>query len=135
MNVKKILMADDDQEDIDLFKDVLADLGVELEMEVAGNGIELLKLLEKSEVLPDMIFLDLNMPLKNGMQCLQQVRVNQLWNDIKIIILSTSSHKDQVKAAYVKGADFYMVKSFNYIDFKNAVAACLQNNWQLPKNN
>jgi CheY-like chemotaxis protein len=133
MNVKTIMMAEDDSEDVDLFKDVLADLEFDISLTVAVNGKELMKQLEQTEVLPEIIFLDLNMPLKNGMVCLEEIRANQRWKDIKVIILSTSSHLDQMKDAYDKGADFYMVKLSNYVDFKNAIAACLQKDWQRLK--
>jgi len=134
MDIKKIMIAEDDDEDVVLFKDVLTDLAVDVNLEVAANGVELMKMLEDAEVLPELIFLDLNMPLKNGMLCLQEIKATQRWNDIKIIILSTSSHQDQIKAAYDKGADFYIVKLCNYNDFKNAIAACLHKNW-LPAEN
>ena len=123
-------MAEDDEEDVDFFKKVLTDLTVDVNLEVAANGIKLMKMLEDAVVLPELIFLDLNMPLKNGMLCLQEIKANQRWKDVKVIILSTSSHQDQIKAAYDKGADFYMVKLSNYIDFKNAIASCLQKKWQ-----
>jgi len=129
MNVKKILMAEDDEEDVDIFKDVLTDLAFDLNLEVAANGIELMKMLEESEVYPELLFLDLNMPLKNGLLCLQEIKANPRWKDVKVIILSTSSHEDQKEAAYGKGADFYMVKLPNYFDFKNSIAACLQKTW------
>jgi len=130
MNVKTIMMADDDSEDVDLFKDALSDLEFAISLKVAVNGKELMTQLEQTEVLPEIIFLDLNMPLKNGMACLEEIRANQRWQDIKVIILSTSSNQDQMKAAYDKGADFYIVKLSNYGDFKNAIAACLQKDWQ-----
>ena len=122
-------MAEDDVEDVDIFKDVLNDLAFDLNLEIAANGLELIKMLEESEVFPELIFLDLNMPFKNGMICLEEIKANPRWKDVKVIILSTSSHKDQIKAAYDKGADFYMVKLSNYIDFKNAIASCLQKTW------
>ncbi len=127
-------MGEDDVEDVDLFKDMLADLAVDVKLQVAANGVELMKMLEESEVFPELIFLDLNMPLKNGMFCLQEIKANQRWKDVKVIILSTSSHQDQKKAAYDNGADFYMVKLSNYLDFKNSIAACLQKNWQSIEN-
>jgi len=130
MNVKTIIMAEDDEEDVELFKDVLTDLAFDISLEVVVNGRELMVKLEQTEVLPEIIFLDLNMPLKNGMLCLEEIRANQRWKDIKVIILSTSSHREQMKAAYDKGADFYMVKLSNYVDFKNAIGACLEKNWQ-----
>ncbi len=123
-------MAEDDEEDVFLFKEVLTDLNVDVNLEVADNGIELMKMLEDAEVLPELIFLDLNMPLKNGMLCLQEIKTNQRWKNINVVMLSTSSHQDQIKAAYKKGADFYMIKATSYTDFKNAIAACLQKSWQ-----
>jgi CheY-like chemotaxis protein len=132
---KKIMMADDDGEDVDLFKDVLSDLAMDVHLQVAANGIELMKMLEVTEVFPELIFLDLNMPLKNGMICLQEIKANPLWKNIKVIILSTSSHQDQIKAACDKGADFYLTKSASYTDFKNTVAACLHKNWQSTEKN
>jgi CheY-like chemotaxis protein len=134
MFIKKILIAEDDEEDVFLFKKVLTDLAVEVTLEVAANGVDLIKMLEDAKVLPELIFLDLNMPLKNGMVCLQEIKANPHWKDIKIIILSTSSHQDQIKAAYDKGCDFYIVKLCNYNDFKNAVAACMHKNWQSAEN-
>jgi len=127
---KYIMIAEDDEEDVDLSKDVLTDLEVGINLHVAANGLELMKMLERTEAFPELIFLDLNMPLKNGMLCLQEIKANQLWKNIKVIILSTSSDQDQIKAAYEKGADFYVTKSASYIDFKNAIAACLHKNWQ-----
>jgi len=127
------MMADDDGEDVDLFKDVLSDLAMDVHLQVAANGIELMKMLEVTEVFPELIFLDLNMPLKNGMICLQEIKANPLWKNIKVIILSTSSHQDQIKAAYDKGADFFLTKSASYTDFKNKVAACLHKTGGQPK--
>ncbi len=130
MYIKEVMMAEDDEEDVDLFKNVLIDLAVDVNLRVATNGVELMKMLEEAVIFPELIFLDLNMPLKNGMLCLQEIKANQRWKNVKVIILSTSSHQDQIKAAYDKGADFYMVKLSNYNDFKNAIASCLQKTWQ-----
>lgn len=133
--LSKVLMAEDDEEDVDIFKQVLTDLAVAVNLEVATNGIELMKMLADTTVLPELIFLDLNMPLKNGMLCLQEIKANHQWKNIKVVILSTSSHQVQMKTAYEKGADFYMIKSTSYIDFKNAVADCLQKSQQSTENN
>jgi len=127
---KTILMAEDDEEDVFLFKEALTDLKVDVNLHVVSNGLELMKILEELEVFPEFVFLDLNMPLKNGMRCLEEIKGNQRWKDINVIILSTSSHPDQMKAAYDKGADFYMVKSSDYTDFKNSLASCLQKEWR-----
>ncbi len=134
MYIKRVMIGEDDEEDVDLFKYVLADLSLDVNLQVAANGIELIKMLESAEVYPELIFLDLNMPLKNGMLCLQQIKSNQLWKSIKVVILSTSSLEDQIKAAYDSGADFYLTKSSDYNDFKNSVRACLHKNWHALEN-
>lgn len=129
------MMADDDSEDVDIFKDVLTDLALDLQLEVAVNGIELMEMLKTTKIYPEIIFLDLNMPFKNGMLCLHEIKTNPVWKNIKVIMLSTSSHEEQIKAAYAEGADFYMVKSTSYMDFKNAVSACMHKNWHAQENN
>lgn len=134
MYIKRVMIGEDDEEDVDLFKYVLADLSLDVNLQVAANGIELIKMLESAEVYPELIFLDLNMPLKNGMLCLQQIKSNQLWKSIKVVILSTSSLEDQIKAAYDSGADFYLTKSSDYNDFKNSVRVCLHKNWHALEN-
>ena len=73
-NPKVVVLAEDDEEDADIFRDALADLNMNIQLTVFGNGILFMNFLEQTEILPDLFFLDLNMPLKNGLQCLKDIK-------------------------------------------------------------
>jgi len=128
--IKRIFLADDDEDDAFLFKDILAGLDKEVQLTIAKNGVKLITLLEEAEVLPELIFTDLNMPRKNGFQCLQEIRSRPEWNDIKIIIHSTAAQQEQIDESYRLGADLYLPKFTDYREFKLALSKCLEMDWQ-----
>ena len=75
-----ILLADDDQDDRILFQDALSEIQIPSSLSFATNGEELIKLLKKNASnLPDILFLDLNMPLKTGSECLTDIRNCELF--------------------------------------------------------
>jgi len=123
--IKHIFLAEDDEDDVLLFNQILSDISREITVTVSVNGVELMNLLKETVTLPNIIFLDLNMPLKNGFQCLQEIRSNVDWNGIKIIMYSTSAHPHQIEKAYQHGADLYIQKATNYIDFKELLKKCI----------
>jgi CheY-like chemotaxis protein len=125
MEVKSIFLAEDDEDDVVIFNEILLDIGKEINMTVAVNGFELMRLLQNARVLPELIFLDLNMPLKNGFQCLEEIRSNGDWKDIRIIMYSTSAQPQQIEKAYKQGADLYLQKPTSYTEFKQAIENCL----------
>ena len=121
-----LFLAEDDDEDIDFFTDIISDISPSTKISVANNGIKFMTLLEDAEELPDVIFLDLNMPLKTGFECLKEIKSSEKWKLIKTIILSTSSHPDQIKDVYAMGADLYLLKPNSYSEFKTSLSNCLQ---------
>jgi CheY-like chemotaxis protein len=128
--IKRIFLADDDEDDAWLFKDVLSGLNKNVQLTIAVNGLKLIALLEQADALPDLIFTDLNMPLKNGFQCLQEIRSRPEWNSIKVIIHSTTSQQEQIDEAYRLGADLYLPKFTDYRQFRLALTKCLEMDWQ-----
>lgn len=124
--IKTLLLADDDDEDVDIFKTAVADITTGIKILVVNNGALVLDLLKTSTELPDIIFLDLNMPVKNGLQCLKEIKASKQWKDIKIIILSTSTYPAQIKVAYDLGADLFITKPNSYTSFKNNLQKCLE---------
>lgn len=123
--INHIFLAEDDEDDVLLFIEILSDISKEINITVSVNGVELMNLLIETVTLPQIIFLDLNMPLKNGFQCLQEIRSNDDWNGIKVIMYSTSAHPHQIEKAYQHGADLYIQKATNYIDFKKLLKKCI----------
>jgi CheY-like chemotaxis protein len=129
IQIKNVLLAEDDEEDVVLFKTVLSELNQDIIVTVATDGNVLMGLLKQATLLPEMIFLDLNMPHKNGFECLSEIKGNQKWNSIKIVILSTSSQPQQIETAYDNGADLYLAKPVSYTQFKDMLEKCLNLDW------
>ena len=128
-----LFLAEDDDEDIKFFTDIISDISPDIQISIAKNGIELMSLLETEKQLPDFIFLDLNMPIKTGFECLKEIRSSEKWKAIKIVILSTSSQRDQIKEVYKMGADLYLQKPNSYSTFRDTLSRCLQMDWDSLK--
>ncbi len=128
--IKNVILAEDDEEDVHLFNTILSELNQDILVTVAADGILLMTFLKQAITLPEMIFLDLNMPHKNGFECLSEIKSNERWNSIKIVILSTSSQPQQIENAYKGGADLYLAKPVSYTQFKKMMEKCLSLNWE-----
>jgi CheY-like chemotaxis protein len=125
MKTFSILLAEDDEEDIEIFKQFLAELYPDISLDVVENGNLVLDHLNKIETLPDAIFLDLNMPKKNGLDCLREIKKYDRFKMIKTIILTTSSDIAQKNSCYAEGADLYITKPSNYTHFKSTFSAAI----------
>jgi CheY-like chemotaxis protein len=130
IQIKNVFLAEDDEEDVFLFKTVLSELNQDIIVTVASDGNLLMAILKQANLLPEMIFLDLNMPHKNGFECLSEIKSKEKWNSIKIVILSTSSEPQQIEMAYKGGADLYLAKPVSYTQFKNMIEKCLALDWE-----
>ena len=118
--IQHIVMADDDEDDYEFFK-AAADKGCnEIKISHAANWMELLRYLDK-QPLPDVVFLDLNMPVKNGLECLKEIRAEKRYDDVSVIIYSTSSAKKDIEETYRHKANYYIVKPDKYEDITRIV--------------
>lgn len=109
--IRNIVLADDDEDDCLLFQDVIVDLNINATITTAGNGEQLLQLLRQSiDRVPDLIFLDMNMPLRDGLECLKEIRKSPNLQNVPVIILSTSSHSQTVERVFNEGANLYIRK-------------------------
>lgn len=113
LKIKNILMAEDDDDDFNLFNAALLSLYSSVNVLRTENGIMLTSLLETS-LKPDVIFLDINLPFKSGFICLQEIRNNVATSDIKVVMYSTSNNEADVYKSYQLGANFYLVKPYTY---------------------
>ncbi|MGE6356009.1 response regulator [Flavobacterium sp. NPDC079362] len=108
-----IYMADDDSDDREFFADALSEIERDVILKQAPDGMHLMEsLLTLSESeLPDFIFLDINMPGKTGLECLQEIRnLSGGLKEVNIVMLSTSSDPENIRRASELGATFYAVK-------------------------
>lgn len=101
-----ILIVDDDAEDIELFAEAVLEIDESINCVEAYNGLEALKVLKRNALLPNYIFLDINMPLMNGRKCLEEIKKNPSYRDIPVIIYSTTTDRKQIEECRQLGADF-----------------------------
>ncbi len=109
-----LLLIDDDQDDRQIFREAVAECDPRIAVLFAADGAEALELLEQSVVLPDVIFLDYNMPKMNGIECLKRLKSNSHTRHIPTIMHTTCSDPAQRQRVMSLGADHYMPKAASF---------------------
>lgn len=117
-NIKLILLADDDADDCMFFKLAIEELSIPAKLVTVHDGEIAMKWLATAETLPDIIFLDINMPCKNGAECLQEIKAIERLKNIPIVIISTSLPNDIVVSLHKNGALFYIRKPSVFAQLK-----------------
>ena len=118
-----ILLADDDESDRFLFKEAFEELKIKSVIHSVKDGIQLIDyLIEKNAELPHLIFLDFNMPRKNGLECLKEIRANEKFKQIPVIIYSTSASKNNIEDTFRNGANVYIKKPADFSILKKLLA-------------
>ncbi|NHN26901.1 response regulator [Flavobacterium jejuense] len=126
-----ITLADDDEDDRLFFTDAFDELKINTVVNTFKDGRELLDFLHHPEsVLPNIIFLDLNMPILNGIDCLKEIKKSDKFNDIAIAIYSTSSSDQDVENTFVLGANIYIKKPSDFNTLKKVLSEVVTINWQ-----
>jgi CheY-like chemotaxis protein len=114
----KILLADDDENDRLLFSDALKELKINTNLKMVNDGIELMYYLSRHQQdMPQLLFLDLNMPKKNGFECLKEIR-STYGNKLNVVIFSTSIYDKHIEETFLNGANVYMNKPNNFEELK-----------------
>ncbi len=108
--MKKILLIDDDEDDQLMFKEVIESINPTLHCEIATNGKIALDKLKVSAFLPDIIFLDLNMPIMNGYEVLSQIKKENVLNKIPVCIFTTSNLLRDKELTKEFGAKCFLTK-------------------------
>ena len=124
MSLKKlnILLADDDIDDCRFFKQALEALPISTELVTVHDGDELISYLEANTThLPHVLFLDINMPRKNGFECLSEIKKNEKLKDIPVIMFSTSKAPDKINILFNTGADVYIHKPSNFSELVQVI--------------
>lgn len=124
--VTNIMLADDDTDDCLLFVEALKELNISTELTVVYNGEQVMDHLRKTEYLPDIIFLDLNMPRKNGFACLQEIKHDEKLKSIPVITVSTSFEQSVISLLYKDGAQFYIRKPNEFDKLKELIFLALK---------
>lgn len=115
VNELNILLADDDTDDCLLFKEAITGFIPSDNFTAVHDGEQLMQLLgNETNKLPDILFLDLNMPRKNGFECLTEIKQNKKLKNLPVVIFSTSKVHDQMNILFKTGADVYIRKPRNF---------------------
>lgn len=105
-----ILLIEDDTDDQEIFTSALAFIDNGIVCSLAANGYDAIMHLNETTVLPDLIFLDLNMPMMNGVQFLREVKAGHKAKDIPVIVFSTASDIKTIQEAKQLGAEQFITK-------------------------
>lgn len=111
-----VMLADDDIDDRELFQETITRINSQVHVQTVSDGSQLLALLNNTKTtLPDIVFLDLNMPGKNGLDCLREIKSSSRLKELPVVIYSTSAHMRDISETYCHGANLYIKKpnSFN----------------------
>ena len=126
MTSHKILLIDDDEDDCVLFLDVLGEIDSSLECDVANDGFEALRLLRTKDPLPDIIFLDLNMPKMNGYECLAEMQKVVRLRDLPVVMYTTLNIRPEERRTLQMGAKHFFTKPRDFKVFKKELIRLLE---------
>ncbi|NNE76337.1 MAG: response regulator [Pricia sp.] len=122
-----IFLADDDEDDQKLFCEALSEVYPSIKINTFDNGVDLMAaLLKLNKESPDIIFLDLNMPLMNGEECLDDIKNEPQLRNIPIVIYSGYIEKSKLEVLQNKGANRYLQKPYSYGELKSLLERCVQ---------
>ncbi len=128
MNIKSIniLYADDDIDDCNFFKEAASALPMNTQITVVKDGEELMNYLsENEENLPHVLFLDINMPRKNGFECLEEIKKSQKLKDLPVVMFSTSNSKEKINVLFKNGANIYVHKPSDFVQLIQVISHAL----------
>ncbi len=122
-HTRTFLLVDDDTDDALLFGEVLEDVNPTIRLLTATDGIKALEALSNDDDIPEIIFLDLNMPRMDGKECLAEIKADERLKDVKVIIYTTSSHSADVEQTMQMGATAFITKPSNIHDLRNILSS------------
>lgn len=133
-----IILADDDPDDGLLFREALEEIHLPLLLTIVSDGEQLITLLKELQPLPNILFLDLNMPKKNGFDCLSAIKQMATLHTLPVVIFSTSHEITMINQLYLKGAHFYIRKPADFTILRNVIQQAItlatnKNNKQPPR--
>ncbi len=126
MRTIQILLVEDNPGDVRLTQEALKSGKILYDLQVVRDGRQAMDFLHKkgpysAVFTPDLILLDLNIPIKNGREVLAEVKSNPLWKQIPVVILTTSSDEQDVSETFAHDANCYITKPFDFDQFINVI--------------
>jgi len=126
LKAANVLLVEDSEDDIELTLEALEDSRVRMEIHVVKDGISALSFLRREgeygdKPRPDLILLDLNLPLKDGREVLKEIREDPDLTDIPVVVLTTSEVEEDILKAYKLHANCYIAKPVDFLRFTEII--------------
>ena len=124
----RVLLVEDNEADVRLTREALREAGENVRLSSVADGDQALAFLRREEGFaeaprPDLVLLDLNLPRKNGLEVLQEMRADEALAHIPVIVLTSSAAQSDVEAAYTRGANAFVVKPLELDAFMDLIGA------------
>lgn len=130
LQIKTIILADDDADDKEFFDSAMKEIDPTVKIFNVPNGSELMTLLDS--FIPDIIFLDLDMPVMNGLECLINIGKRPGLEKLPVIVYSSTTRQANIQTAYEMGAHLFFIKPDAYKDYLSSLTAILKLDWRNP---
>lgn len=124
------MLADDDQDDCLLFEEAFTELDTGFQLKTVSDGDALVMFLHSADAFPAIVFLDLNMPRKNGRESLAIIKGSATLKELCIVIISTSFHPVEVEDLYELGAQLYVHKPNSFEGLKSGISRAIDRSVQ-----
>lgn len=131
---QSILLVEDDADDRMLFIDALNELASDVYLRTVSHcddGID--SIIPPHDTLPDLVVMDINLPGKNGLECLEDIRNHARLKLLPVVILSTDTDVEVIKDAYRRGATFYISKPNSFQVLKQEIKKLISTDWRTYK--
>ncbi|WP_276167375.1 response regulator [Zobellia alginiliquefaciens] len=125
MEVLRIFLVDDDHDDQEFFSESLSKINGNFELSKYNSGAELVNEISTKPLIPDIIFLDLYMPVITGEDCLKALRRNSKFDSVPIVIYSTEYDIDRIAELFKLGANRYLKKPDSFDSLVASIKVCL----------
>ena len=128
--IRNIVFADDDLDDQLYFREIFQEISKKIQVVFVRDGIQLTRLLRN--FLPDILFLDLDIPYKNGLQCLLELRNDASLRNLPVVIFSSTMRPANIQTAYEMGAHLFLHKSSRYFEYSDCLKKIIAMDWDHP---
>ena len=126
--VINIVLAEDDIDDVLIFKLALKELQTAVKLNHVDNGDKLLALLQ--QLLPDIIFLDIDLPRKDGLACVIDIRKNSAFDNVPVVLISGYSFYKYIESGFAGGANYYLIKTSSVAQLASSLKRIFSIDWK-----
>ncbi|RFS17891.1 response regulator [Emticicia sp. C21] len=127
-----VVLAEDDKDYQEIFNNALTEVNIPTKLTVVSDGVELMQTLQSPESPAyNIVVLDINMPKKDGIECLKEIRKDKNLSSTFSVILTSSQDTVMKQTAYDAGANLFLTKPEDFDEYVETVRKILTSDWQL----